>query len=143
MEVYRARTSEPETESQNRNTRPLRSVALVEDLVAQAQGAGVPACVADVVMGEEVHHLASVDAHNLQGVEGRRSQARVEVVDRGVASSVVVDVDLALGAGVAPLRDGAETLGQGPVGKPEYDWLGWGYPLDLARLGLDHSSRRL
>ena len=143
MEVYRARTSEPETESQNRNTRPLRSVALVENLVAQAQGAGVPACVADVVMGEEDHHLASVDAHNFQGAEGRRSWARVEVVDRGVASSAAVDADLVLGAGVAPLRDGAGTLGQGPVGKQGYGWLGLGHPLDLARLGLDRSSRRL
>jgi len=143
MEVYRACTSEPETESQNRNARPLRSAALVEDLVAQAQGVGVPACVEDVVMGEEDHHLGSVDAHNLQGAEGRRNQARVEVVDRGVASSVVVDVDLVLGAGVAPHRNGAGALGQGLAGKPEGGWLGWGHPLDLARLGLDRSSRRL
>ena len=142
-EVYRARTSEPETESQNRNTRQLRSVDLLGDLVAQAQGAGVPACVADVVMDEEGHHLASVDAHNLQGAEGHRNQARVEVVDRGAASSVVVDVDLVLGAGVAPRQNGAGALGQGPAKKLEDGWLGWGHPLDLARLGLDRSSRRL
>jgi len=67
-------------------------------------------------MGEEGRHLASVDAHNPQG---RRNQAQVEVVDQGVASSVVVDVDLALGAGVALLRNGAGALGQGPAGKPE------------------------
>ena len=74
--------------------------------------------------GEEGPHLASVDAHNLRGAEGRRNQAQVAVVDRGVASFVVVDVDLVLGAGVVPLQNGAVALGQGPAGKPEGGWLG-------------------
>ena len=126
----------------NRNTRPLRNAALVvEDLVGQ--GAEVPACAVDVVMGEEDHHLALADVRILQGAVGHRIQGRAEVVDRGVASSVVVDVDPVLGEEVAPLQDEAETLGQGPVEKLEGGWLGWGDPLYLAPLALGHSSRRL
>ena len=97
----------------------------------------------DVVMGGEDHRLALVDVHNPRGVVGPRNQTQAEVVDRGVASSVVVDVDPVLGPGVAPLQGGVETLGRGPAGKPEDGWLGWGDPLDLARLVLDRSSRRL
>jgi hypothetical protein len=72
-----------------REVRPFRNVASVEDSVAQG---------ADAVTGEEDHPLASVDARNFQGVAGRRDQARVEDVDRVVASSVVVDVVPVLGA---------------------------------------------
>ena len=93
-------------------------------------------------MGGEDHHLALVDVHNLQGAAGR-IQVQAEAVDRGVASSVVVDVVPVLGEGVAPLQDGAETLDQGPAGKLEDGWLGWGDPLDLARPELGRSSRRL
>jgi len=80
-------------------------VVLVED--SAAQEAEVLACVVDAVTDEE-GHLASVDVHNLQGVVGLRNRVQVEVVDRAVASSVVVDVVPVLGAGVAPLQDGTE-----------------------------------
>jgi len=80
-------------------------------------------------MGEEgYHHLALVDARNLQGVVGRRNQVQVEVVDQAVASSVVVDVVPVLGAEVALLQDGAEASGQGLAGKPEDGWQDWEDP---------------
>ena len=95
-------------------------------------------------MDEEGHHLALVDVHNLQGVVDRRNQVQVKVVDRAVASSVVVvDVVLVLGVGVAPLQDGAETSDQDLVGKLEGGLLDLGDPLDLARLVLDRSFRQL
>lgn len=97
----------------------------------------------DAVTDEEDHHLASADVHNLQGVVGRRNQVQVEVVDRGVASSVVVDVVLVLGVGVAPLQDGTEALDQDLVEKLEGGLLDLGGPLDLAHLALDRSFRRL
>jgi len=70
--------------------------------------------VVDAVMGGEGRHLALVDVHSLRVVVGRRSQVRVEVVDRAVASSaVVVDVDPVLGGAGVALLHGAEASDQG------------------------------
>lgn len=93
---------------------------------------------------EEVHHLALADVRNLQRAVGRRNLVQVGVVGPAVASSVVVvDVGPVLGAGVALPRDGTETLGRGPVEKPEGGWLDLGDRWGLARLTLDCSFRQL
>ena len=98
----------------------------------------------DAVMDEEGRHLASVDAHNPQGVVGRRNQVQVEVVDRAVASSaVVVDVVPAPGVGMAPLQDGVEASDQDLVGKLAGDSLDLGDSWDFARPVLDRSFRQL
>lgn len=137
--VYHARTTKLETKPQ-RKIQPFRSVVLD----SAAQGAEVPACVVDVVMGGvEDCYLASVDVRNLQGVGDRRSQVQAEVVDREAASSVAADVDPVLGAGVALLQGGAETSDQDLVGKLEGGWLGWRDQRGLDRLALDHSFRQL
>lgn len=91
---------------------------------------------------EEDHRLGSVDVHNPQGVVGRHNQVQV-VVDREVASSVVVGVVLVLGVGEVPLQDGTEASDQYLVGKLEGGLPDSGDPWDLARLALDRSFRRL
>jgi hypothetical protein len=101
--------------------------------------------VVDAVTDEgEDHHLASVDVHNPQGAVGRHNQVQVEVVDRAVASSVVVvDVVPVLGVGVAPLQGGAEPSDQDLLGKLGGGLLDLEDPWDLARLTLDRSFRQL
>jgi hypothetical protein len=120
--VYHLRRSEP-------GTKPFKSAAPVEHLVAQE--AGVPVYVVGAVTGEEVlHHLGLANVRKLQGEVGHQDQ--VGIVDWTVGSSVV-DVVLALGVGAALHQNGAVALDQGLVRKLEGGWLGSRDPWDLTQ----------
>ena len=99
--------------------RPFKAVVPAEGLVARWGEA--PAWVG--VVTREGHLPALADGRNPQAEVGHHNQVQGEVVDRVVASSVAVDVVLALGV-VAHHQDGAGALVQGPEGKPEDDWRG-------------------